>query len=78
MKSILIAAGCLEQVLAQGGVCTTVQNIPALWHWLRSHFGPHLRLEDSVPYTDINLRVDNAMPLHSLAHLGDIKFISMT
>ena len=69
MKSILIAAGCLEQVLAQGGVCTTVQNIPALWRWLRTHFGPHLHLEDSVPYTDINLRVDNAMPRLNLVKI---------
>ena len=72
--------GLFKQVQHQGGVCTTVSNFRGFDRFLYKTYPypAQLCLEDSVRYSDIQLWVDGVRPLASLAHLGDIKYFSIS
>ena len=70
--------GLFKQVQHQGGVCTTVSNFRGFDRFLYKTYPAQLSLEDSVPYSDIQLWVDGARPLASLSHLGDMKYFSIS
>ena len=70
--------GLFKQVQHQGGVCTTVSNFRGFDRFLYKTYPDQLCLEDSVRYSDIQLCVDGVRPLAALAHLGDMKYFSIS
>ena len=73
-----IIATFMKEVFSKGGVCTTVANFSGFEKFMDSQFPEHTRLEDRVRYEDIQLTLsDGDQPLHSLAHLAEIKYFSL-
>ena len=69
----------IDEVFNNGGVCTAVSNFPASDRFWFSLFPEQTTLEDRVKYEDIELTLeDGAKPLRSLAHLGEIKYFSLS
>ena len=69
----------MEETFKNGGICTAGSNFQASDRFWYSLFPEQATLEDCVKYEDIELTLeDGAKPLRSLAHLGEIKYFSLS
>ena len=66
----------VETVSAQGGVLTTVMNIPALEKFLMKSFANNIHIIDRVPYSALELKIHGQRVFEKLEKQGSIVFMA--